>query len=597
MSTNPIQYTSRTFTTILADLNSDPSLVDKPDWWKRIWAGIGDILSIWENASANGNFLRTAFTRRQVADICQLIGYQLSPAAAAQGNILFDFSSSTPFPLTLQLSDIAAVTQDARRYEGLVSYIASALSDTIASGSWTGGQVVFPTPATIYVTGERVRLSTTGTLPTGLATNTDYYVIVSSQVSGGNVTLKLASSRANAYAGTSISFSTSGTGNHTITRYSRSINVRQQTTVQSTALASGDGVTPFLVVQIPQVNVLPDSIVVTINGVTWTNLYQSGNSFVNSGTTSTHYRLSYNADNSCYIEFGDGVYGAIPGSFPISVQYAYGGGSGSNVGLPDVINAYAGTSAYVIDASNPTSISGGSDPESIAHAKNYAPMLLRASDRFITVEDGQALLLAYGGFSQVAVIANGYGLLTAQIVAVATGGGSPALALRSAAGAYLAAKSIFDSIAVYFDAGIFTPQGLTVSLHVLAGYSSASVAKYATTAMQLFLADVGLEIYNAFLGTGGVAAAVTLINSYSQFGFPGYGVGDYAAVTQMLNMFAIVAPRAFGDTLQLSDFYAFVQGGVAGIDYLNLTASTYPFPWALSTTQISQAGTVTVNVV
>ncbi len=62
------------------------------------------------------------------------------------------------------------------------------------------------------LTGTRVRLTTTTTLPGGLATATDYYVIKVS-----DTTFKLATSFANATAGTAIDITTTGTGTHTVT--------------------------------------------------------------------------------------------------------------------------------------------------------------------------------------------------------------------------------------------------------------------------------------------------------------------------------------------------------------------------------------------
>ena len=62
------------------------------------------------------------------------------------------------------------------------------------------------------LTGTRVRLTTTTTLPGGLATATDYYVIVTSAT-----TFKLATSYANAVAGTAINITDAGTGTHTVT--------------------------------------------------------------------------------------------------------------------------------------------------------------------------------------------------------------------------------------------------------------------------------------------------------------------------------------------------------------------------------------------
>lgn len=62
-------------------------------------------------------------------------------------------------------------------------------------------------------TGVRVRLTTTGTLPTGLSTGTDYYLINQP----GTLTTKLASSFINAQDGTAITTTGAGSGTHTMT--------------------------------------------------------------------------------------------------------------------------------------------------------------------------------------------------------------------------------------------------------------------------------------------------------------------------------------------------------------------------------------------
>ncbi len=61
------------------------------------------------------------------------------------------------------------------------------------------------------LTGTRTRLTTTTTLPAGLSLATDYYVIRLS-----DTTFKLATSYANAVAGTAIDITSTGTGTHTI---------------------------------------------------------------------------------------------------------------------------------------------------------------------------------------------------------------------------------------------------------------------------------------------------------------------------------------------------------------------------------------------
>jgi len=61
------------------------------------------------------------------------------------------------------------------------------------------------------LTGTKVRLTTTTTLPAGLALATDYYVIRLS-----NTTFSLATTYANAVAGTAINITDAGTGTHTV---------------------------------------------------------------------------------------------------------------------------------------------------------------------------------------------------------------------------------------------------------------------------------------------------------------------------------------------------------------------------------------------
>ena len=71
---------------------------------------------------------------------------------------------------------------------------------------------VISIPSHGFSTGLKGQLTTTGGLPTGLSLATDYYVI-----SVSSSTIKLASSLANASAGTAINISTQGTGVHTFT--------------------------------------------------------------------------------------------------------------------------------------------------------------------------------------------------------------------------------------------------------------------------------------------------------------------------------------------------------------------------------------------
>ena len=85
------------------------------------------------------------------------------------------------------------------------TFTADASTDTITFTSTAN----FPSN---LLTGTRCRLTTTTTLPGGLATATDYYYIRSTDSTG-----KFATTYANAIAGTAINITDAGTGTHTMT--------------------------------------------------------------------------------------------------------------------------------------------------------------------------------------------------------------------------------------------------------------------------------------------------------------------------------------------------------------------------------------------
>lgn len=115
-----------------------------------------------------------------------------------------------------------------------VSLISNGLStDSYASTNFTvnaSTDVITPTAMTLS-NYQAVTLTTTGTLPAGLATSTTYYV---SGATGS--TFKLATTLANAIAGTTIDITTTGTGTHSVaaTQMGKVKKIIQDTSVTST---------------------------------------------------------------------------------------------------------------------------------------------------------------------------------------------------------------------------------------------------------------------------------------------------------------------------------------------------------------------------
>ena len=109
----------------------------------------------------------------------------------------------------------AGCSKDALYYD-VTSYATSTVTITIATPgviSWTGHGLV---------SGQRLQLTTTGALPTGLTAATTYWVVFVDANS-----FSLATTLANAAAGTKITTSGSQSGTHTATAIEISANLNK----------------------------------------------------------------------------------------------------------------------------------------------------------------------------------------------------------------------------------------------------------------------------------------------------------------------------------------------------------------------------------
>jgi hypothetical protein len=143
-------------------------------------------------------------------------------------------AAATVCPAWLQLVDVLAWT----RVTAIATTTAQTIinSNTFTASSSSGLLLTF---ANDWQSFTKVRFTTTTTLPTGLSLNTDYWLV---RVSA--TTARVATSLANAIAGTVIAFTDAGTGTHTLTmrlpRYSDGAGVQAMIfNPSSTALGAG----------------------------------------------------------------------------------------------------------------------------------------------------------------------------------------------------------------------------------------------------------------------------------------------------------------------------------------------------------------------
>lgn len=128
------------------------------------------------------------------------------------------------------------------------------------------------------------------------------------------------------------------------------------------------------------------------------------------------------ADDYVYIQFGDGVSGAIPGKFAvIKAIYNFGGGSVGNIATNLVTEFYRipGKTASEVSAlsttlsvTNTTAGIGGSAPEENESIKAKAPLALTALNRAVSLKDYSSLALQVPSVGKAKAVADAWTSVT-----------------------------------------------------------------------------------------------------------------------------------------------------------------------------------------
>lgn len=582
---NPLQYISRTYNSLISDINNDSNLVDKPEFFKRMIAGLGDIFSMWNNVSANQSFLRTSFTRQAVKDLLELINYQLTCQTRSSGTCYFYLSESTSYPFSVTKEELMGLSQGTVVISSKVFETES--GETIVSaptGTFTAnaGNDQLTVATDFVYTGVKTRFSTTNTLPDPLTVNTDYYLIYIDSTH-----IKVALNLNDAISGIAIDLIDVGVGVHTWTQYSFSKVMYQQKFIESQIIGISDGITKFQLFDLPDKNVLPLTISVTIGALAYTKV----DTLVDSSSIDRHFEFHVKNEGYSCLMFGNGEYGVLPSSNDISVTYSIGGGSNSNISTLNKINNYTGGNSDITAIANVTTFTGGADEESLALAKILGPLLLKYQNRFITTESGETLALNYGGLSYVKINRNTYGVLSCQVIAIASGGGNPSAPLRASIQAYLINLTVLESIDVRFEEATLTTVTVTSAAKMLTGYAWADVLPYFTLAWKMFFSETGKEIIDKY-NYDGINEAITLINTIFITSFSYNADGE--TIRKIITGLEHVGYRGFGIDIQESDAVSFIQSSIDGIDYITVTLPAFPI--VLTNNEITTHSSSTFNL-
>ena len=153
----------------------------------------------------------------------------------------------------------------------------------------------------------------------------------------------------------------------------------------------------------------PDALVDTLVVMTNENGVLKKWERVRDFLSSTQYDLDYitttDEYNSITVEFGNGTSGMlIPANAIVTADYRIGGGKIGNVGL-NTITEFAVSSVAGVKLTNPEPpYQYGEDVETIEHAKIVAPRYYRSTEKAVTAQDFQDLILTYNGVTKVKAI-------------------------------------------------------------------------------------------------------------------------------------------------------------------------------------------------
>ena len=141
------------------------------------------------------------------------------------------------------------------------------------------------------------------------------------------------------------------------------------------------------------------TLVVRVNGVKWTEV----DWLYGSGPADQVYTLLSGTDSKTYVQFGDGVTGARPGSGTNNIQAAYRYGIGSaGLARAGQISTLLSRPLGLKAATNPLASSGAYDPETIGQARPNAPISVTTIDRIVSLEDVGNFAAASAGIAKAA---------------------------------------------------------------------------------------------------------------------------------------------------------------------------------------------------
>jgi hypothetical protein len=235
---------------------------------------------------------------------------------------------------------------------------------------------------------------------------------------------------------TVLTFESQLTGSYVLSTVTVNANVAPATHGVTTTqiLGSGDASqafqcfalsqTPLTYVSAATTSGAASTLAVTVDGATWTQvdwLYEAR-------PTDRVYTVLTGADGKTYVEFGDGVTGARPGSGTNNIVATYRYGIGvAGLARQGQISTLLSRSFGLNAVTNPGASTGAADPETTAQARANAPTSVMTLGRIVSLDDVADFAAASAGIAKAAVNWIWDGVRFVACATVAGVGGSPVI--------------------------------------------------------------------------------------------------------------------------------------------------------------------------
>ena len=275
------------------------------------------------------------------------------------------------------------------------------------------------------------------------------------------------------------------------------------------------------------------TLTVRVDGVEWTELGW----LAYAGAADRVYTVVQAADGRTYVQFGDGVNGARPGSGTGNIVAEYRHGTGlagrARAGqISTLLTRPLGLKAVT----NPAPANGAMDPETVTDARTNAPVTVKTLDRIVSLQDVADFAAASAGIAKAAASWVWDGTRSVACVTVAGEGGAPVTpgsdqfqnlltAMRDASDGTLAVTLCPYVPATFTVAATVTPDPALVATGVLTAVKAALSAAFSFDARQFASPVFASEVVAVVQGVPGVVSMT--LDGFAGTGKPPGPPADY----------------------------------------------------------------------